>query len=73
MTHPPSAELMIKIRPILEALAPGLRQAGQEMLTLCPAAGFNHSPSDWHYLHINARVGFPAPLFGRRRETGPPT
>jgi len=41
------------------------------MLTLCPTTGINHSPGNFHYLHINAGMGLPAPLFSRRRETSP--
>lgn len=39
------------------------------MLAPCPTDGINHSHGNQHYLHINARMGFPAPLFGRRKET----
>ncbi|KAM6402442.1 vitamin D-binding protein [Pluvialis apricaria] len=41
------------------------------MLALCPAAGINHSPNNGRYHPINTGMGFPAPLFGRRRETSP--
>lgn len=79
--HPPSAtggktlpelpqsprfpELMIKISPVLEALAPRLWRAAQGC---SPSAGADHSPSHQHRCHINVGMGFPAPAF--RQEEG---